>query len=69
LQCDGVTCPNDSTDYATYCADSQNQNNGTAAVSQNKFVDFIKKWYAWIIIVAVLVALFVVIFRKLSEKV
>lgn len=42
----------------------------TAAVSGNSspFLDFVKKWYLWIIIVIVLIALFVIIFRRLSTN-
>ena len=42
----------------------------TAAASQNPSVlNLLKKWYVWLIIIAVLVLLFTVIFRKLSSSV
>ncbi len=41
----------------------------TAAVSVNPFVDFVKKWYLWAIIIIVLIILFVIIFRRLSTNV
>lgn len=34
----------------------------------NPFVEFLKKWYLWIIVAAVLIALFVIIFRRLSTE-
>lgn len=40
----------------------------TAAVSDSPFVEFIKNWYLWIIIIVVLIALFVIIFRRLSSN-
>ncbi len=41
----------------------------TAAVSVNPFVDFVKKWYLWGIIILVLLILFIIIFRRLSASV
>lgn len=41
----------------------------TASVGDSPFMQFLKKWYLWIIIVAVLIALFVIIFRRLSTNV
>lgn len=40
----------------------------TASVSGSPFIEFIKRWYLWIIIVIVLIALFVIIFRRLSTN-
>src|SRR3989338_2825016 len=40
----------------------------TAAVSDSPFIEFIKAWYLWIIIIGVLIALFVIIFRRLSTN-
>lgn len=47
------------------------QPNATASVSSgNSFVNnFLKRWYLWVAILAILVTLFVVIFRKLSKEV
>ena len=48
----------------------QNKSNIIAAVSENpSIVDFVKKWYVWPIIIAVLIFLFIIIFKKLSSRV
>ncbi len=39
-----------------------------ASVSGSPFMQFIKRWYLWLIIVIVLIALFVIIFRRLSTN-
>ncbi len=48
---------------------STDQNNATASISNNSLTDFVKKWYPWIIIIVVLTAIFIVIFRRLSTNV
>ncbi len=66
LKCDGSTCAVNTPDYGNYCKELKT----TAAVSENPSVmEFLKKWYVWIIIAAALVFLFIVIFRRLSSKV
>ena len=42
--------------------------NATASVSGSGFVNFVKKWYLWLIVIIVLIALFIIIFRRLSTN-
>ncbi|HLD70424.1 MAG TPA: hypothetical protein VI937_00885 [Negativicutes bacterium] len=42
---------------------------GVTDETSSSFMEFLKKWYVWIIITAVLAVLFVVIFRRLSSSV
>lgn len=51
---------------------TQEQNNGTAAISESKtnpVMEFLTKWYTWIIIGIILTTFFIIIFRKSSSKV
>jgi len=70
LKCDGSTCGIDSEDYAKYCSNiaSNNNSNLTAAVSENSFANFFKRWYGWGILILILIILFIVIFRRLSSN-
>ena len=81
LKCDGSTCKITSNDYSKYCKDDKTEavvgqskgdkpNVTIAAVSKNlPILSFAKKWYVWLIIAAVFVFLFIIIFRNLSAKV
>lgn len=47
-------------------------NSGTASVASTQttsgFMDFLKKWYLWILVGLVLIFLFIVVFRRLSNN-
>ncbi len=45
----------------------QGASNSTAAVSGSPMLDFLKKWWVWILVVFIITVLFVVIFRRLSK--
>ncbi len=45
------------------------QSSITTTTTSSGFMDFLKKWYVWLIITAVLAVLFVIIFRRLSSSV
>lgn len=47
----------------------QTESNLTAAVSENPVAGSLKKWFVWLMISAVLIFLFITIFRKLSSNV
>ena len=70
----GDTCQNGqclSAQNAVSPSPSGDQNSSTAAVAGttfSKFVDFLKKWYIWIIVFLILTILFVVIFKRLSSN-
>ena len=50
-------------------APSAVKNNFAAALGSSSLALFVKKWFLWIIVTAVLLALFIIIFRRLSMEV
>jgi hypothetical protein len=75
LKCDGSTCATNSADYAKFCNEVKTEvktpnNNLTASVTENaSIIEFVKRWYGWLLAIIVLVILFVIIFRRLSSHV
>ncbi|MBM3206342.1 MAG: hypothetical protein FJZ43_01850 [Candidatus Staskawiczbacteria bacterium] len=63
LKCDGSTCATNSQDFARYCASTAG-----ASVASSPFLNFLKKWYLWILLIIVLVVVFIFIFRRLSSS-
>lgn len=50
-------------------ATSQENQISTAAVNNNPFIGFLKKWYIWFLVSVVMIVLFIMIFRKVSSQV